>query len=232
MGKKNFYAVKRGDGGPAIYTTWPECEARVKGFQGAIFKGFVTRAEAQAFLDGSAGPAGPAAAAAPAAKKAKGSGSGVAPSRPLPFTAPAGTAAASSARPAPASGGGGILPGELAIFTDGACAGNQNVATTNNPAGWGACVVEGATSGPPPEHRPVGGAAIAELFGPVDLDASSPHYLGAEVASNNTGELSARVRVRVRVTIPSPNPNPYPNPNPNLILTLTKSATGLMSRKA
>ena len=79
MGRKNFYAVKRGNGGPAIYTTWPECEARVKGFQGAVFKGFVTRAEAQAFLDGSAGPA---AAAAPAAKKAKGSGSGVAPSRP------------------------------------------------------------------------------------------------------------------------------------------------------
>jgi hypothetical protein len=197
MGKKNFYAVKRGNGGPAIYTTWPECEARVKGFQGAVFKGFVTRAEAQAFLDGSAGPA---AAAAPAAKKAKGSGSGVAPSRPLPFTAPAGTAAAaSSARPeprlmsgnAPASSGGGIVPGELAIFTDGACAGNQNVATTHNPAGWGACVVEGATSGPPPQYRPVGGAAIAELFGPVDLNASSPHYLGAEVASNNTGELSA-----------------------------------------
>ena len=32
MGKKNFYAVKRGDGGLAIYTTWPEGEARVKGW--------------------------------------------------------------------------------------------------------------------------------------------------------------------------------------------------------
>ena len=174
MGKKNFYAVKCGNGGPAIYNSWPECEARVKGFQGAVFKGFVTRPEAQAFLDGSAGSA---AAAVPAAKKAKGSGAG-APSQPLAFLAPKGTAAASSsAKPnaftalmtgkAPASSGGGIMPGELSIFTDGACAGNQNVATTNNPAGWGACVVEGTASGPPPKFRPVGGVAIAELFGPV-----------------------------------------------------------------
>ena len=122
MGKKNFYAVKCGNGGPAIFTSWPECEARVKGFQGAVFKGFVTRPEAQAFLDGSAGSA---AAAVPAAKKAKGSDSGAAPSRPLAFLAPKGSAAASSsAKPnaftalmsgkaAAASSGGGIKPGKL-----------------------------------------------------------------------------------------------------------------------
>eukprot|EP00969_Alexandrium_andersonii_P146779 6491212-Alexandrium_andersonii.AAC.1 len=30
---------------------------------------------------------------------------------------------------------------------------------------------------------------LAELFGPVVLDPNSGLYLGAEVASNNTGEL-------------------------------------------
>jgi ribonuclease HI len=46
--------------------------------------------------------------------------------------------------------------------------------------------VQGCTGDPP-----LGGAAIAELFGPVELDPSSPHYLFAKVGSNNTGELSA-----------------------------------------
>ena len=31
---------------------------------------------------------------------------------------------------------------------------------------------------------------LAELYGPVNLDASSPSFLGATVGSNNTGELS------------------------------------------
>lgn len=88
-----------------------------------------------------------------------------------------------AARPAAA---GGVQAGELAVFTDGACQGNQNVAVRANPAGWGAAVVDVCTGEPP-----VGGSAVAELYGPVELDASSPHFLGAEVGSNNTGELSA-----------------------------------------
>ena len=181
MAKKNFYAVKRGNDGPAIYNSWPECEAKVKGFQGAVFKGFVTRPEAEAFLDGSA-------AIHSVAKKAKVS-DGTAPAAAPSSAKPNAFTALMSAKVP--GGGGGIKSGDISIFTDGACAGNQNVATSNNPAGWGACVVEGAASGPPPKHRPEGGVAIAELFGPVDLDPSSPHFLGAEVASNNTGELSA-----------------------------------------
>lgn len=179
---KNFYAVKRGRGGPAIYTTWVACEAQVKNFQDASYKGFVTKAEAEAFIGGGSA----AVAGVPVAKKQKSADiGGLVP-----------VATSSSAKPnaftalmrakAPASGGGGVQVGDIAVFTDGACAGNQNVATTNNPAGWGACVVEGAIG-----ERPMGGVAIAELFGPVDLVATSPHFLGAEVASNNTGELSA-----------------------------------------
>jgi len=69
---------------------------------------------------------------------------------------------------------------QLWLYTDGSCPGNQNVQTQRNPAGWGVCVV-----------RPGGSEPLAELYGPVVIDQSDPGYLGAEVGSNNTGELSA-----------------------------------------
>jgi len=46
----DFYAVKRGRA-PGIYKTWGECEAQVKGFASAVFKGFRSRAEAKKFLE-------------------------------------------------------------------------------------------------------------------------------------------------------------------------------------
>jgi len=182
MGKKNFYAVKVGHGGPAIYSSWAECEQKVKGFQGAVFKGFAARAEAEAFIGGAM-----ATEYIPVAKKSKFAATSS-------WTAPASSASTASSSNAftammsGAAGGakGGVKASEIAVFTDGACAGNQNVATSKCPAGWGAIVVEGCLGLPPS-----GGAALAELFGPVDLDTSSPFYLGAEVGSNNTGELSA-----------------------------------------
>ena len=67
----------------------------------------------------------------------------------------------------------------LAIYTDGACKGNRNVAKSNNPAGWGFAVVEEGTP-------------TFQQWGPVVTDKGDPHYLGAEVLSNNTAELSAR----------------------------------------
>ena len=50
MGKK-FYAIKQGVK-PGIYTDWGEASAQVQGFKGAIYKGFDTREEAEAFLEG------------------------------------------------------------------------------------------------------------------------------------------------------------------------------------
>ena len=47
---KKFYAVKNGKSGDGIYQSWAECEAQVKGAPGVLFKGFPTRAEAEAFL--------------------------------------------------------------------------------------------------------------------------------------------------------------------------------------
>mmetsp|Transcript_16203 Transcript_16203/g.35140 ORF Transcript_16203/g.35140 Transcript_16203/m.35140 type:complete len:286 (-) Transcript_16203:251-1108(-) len=186
MGKKSFYAVRRGFDGPAIYSSWNECESKVKGFQGAVFKGFAGRAEAEAFIAGASAPVPVA-----LAKKAK-----VSSSVPTTSVSSAVSASSSTSKPsafsaimagAPAvAKGGGVAANEIAIFTDGACAGNQNVAVAKCPAGWGAVVVDGCLGRPP-----LGGVALAELYGPVELDAASPFYLGAEVGSNNTGELSA-----------------------------------------
>lgn len=50
-----YYAVRKGLV-PGIYTAWPECEAAVKGYPNAQFRGFRTEAEAQAYMAG--GPGG------------------------------------------------------------------------------------------------------------------------------------------------------------------------------
>lgn len=44
-----FYAVKAGRI-PGIYTTWPECQAQINGFSGAIHKKFSTRDEALLYI--------------------------------------------------------------------------------------------------------------------------------------------------------------------------------------
>lgn len=45
MGKSKFYVVWKGRT-PGVYRTWPECEATIKGVQGAQFKSFSTKEEA------------------------------------------------------------------------------------------------------------------------------------------------------------------------------------------
>ena len=73
----------------------------------------------------------------------------------------------------------------LHIYVDGSCEENRNV-NNSTPAGWGFCVVEG--------DKGLGrgsGDVIAERSGPVVTDASQSDFIGAEVGSNNTAELSA-----------------------------------------
>ena len=48
---KKVYAVKAGRQ-TGLFTSWPECEAQVRGFMGAKYKGFATAAEAMAWLQG------------------------------------------------------------------------------------------------------------------------------------------------------------------------------------
>ena len=46
---KKFYAVKIGKT-PGVYETWAECQNQINGFSGAVYKGFVTKEEALAFV--------------------------------------------------------------------------------------------------------------------------------------------------------------------------------------
>tara|TARA_B110000116_G_scaffold71992_1_gene62372 strand:- start:4428 stop:4979 length:552 start_codon:yes stop_codon:yes gene_type:complete len=74
---------------------------------------------------------------------------------------------------------------ELTIYVDGSCQDNQNV-TSKTPAGWGAVVVTGDN------QRGNGtGAVKTEISGVVITDPKVNGFLGAEVGSNNTAELSA-----------------------------------------
>jgi len=51
MAAKKYYVVKKGIT-PGIYLTWDDCKKMVDGYPGAVYKGFVTLAEAEAFLNG------------------------------------------------------------------------------------------------------------------------------------------------------------------------------------
>ena len=51
MGKKNFYVVKVGSK-RGIFNNWTECQASVKGYKGAVFKGFETKTEALKWFNG------------------------------------------------------------------------------------------------------------------------------------------------------------------------------------
>lgn len=46
MSKKKFFVVWEGKE-PGIYRSWEECKRQIHGFEGAIFKGFATEAEAR-----------------------------------------------------------------------------------------------------------------------------------------------------------------------------------------
>ncbi|KAG8778622.1 RNA-DNA hybrid ribonuclease [Serendipita sp. 397] len=45
-----FYAVHKGHT-PGVYTSWPDCEAQVKGFRGAMYKKFATSRDAESFVE-------------------------------------------------------------------------------------------------------------------------------------------------------------------------------------
>lgn len=53
MASKKFYAVKRGRK-PGIYFNWPDAKAEIDGFQGAVYKGFVSLKDAEEWLNSAA----------------------------------------------------------------------------------------------------------------------------------------------------------------------------------
>lgn len=50
MAAKKFYAIAVGRR-PGIYENWPQAQAQVLGFQGAVYKGFPSRQQAEAWLE-------------------------------------------------------------------------------------------------------------------------------------------------------------------------------------
>tara|TARA_B100000214_G_scaffold86532_1_gene59341 strand:- start:3270 stop:3800 length:531 start_codon:yes stop_codon:yes gene_type:complete len=75
--------------------------------------------------------------------------------------------------------------GCIHIYVDGSCEENRNV-TAETPAGWGFAVVEGDTG--------LGrgrGDIVYEASGIVITNSNLSEFIGAEVGSNNTAELSA-----------------------------------------
>ena len=75
-------------------------------------------------------------------------------------------------------------PTRLTLYVDGSCDGNQNVDATTL-AGWGVVVVEGDSG-----LGRGSGEIQTELSGPVSTSPEDEEFIGAEVGSNNTAELS------------------------------------------
>lgn len=72
MAKKTHYVVWSGRE-PGIYTSWPEAEAQVKGYKGALYKGFYSLSEAQDALSSSPSSA-PVRSAEPQSDRLEGTG--------------------------------------------------------------------------------------------------------------------------------------------------------------
>lgn len=124
--KKNYYVVKKGRH-TGVFYTWADCSDQVTGFGGAVYKGFVTRQEAEAWYGKPVAPS----------PFEKGSS---APSCGQPLT----LAEAEVKYPAHRQvkgisiyQNGEYLPKELIIFTDGSCLVNPN-----GPGGFAAVFLD------------------------------------------------------------------------------------------
>ena len=71
------------------------------------------------------------------------------------------------------------------IYVDGSCLGNQNVDATT-PAAWSVVVITGDTG-----LGRGSGSLVEEFAGAVVTAPDDANFVGAEVGSNNTAELTA-----------------------------------------
>lgn len=71
------------------------------------------------------------------------------------------------------------------IYVDGSCLGNQNV-DEETPAGWGVVVITGSN-----DLGRGNGEIFHEFNGRVITNPDESRFIGAEVGSNNTAELTA-----------------------------------------
>jgi len=74
---------------------------------------------------------------------------------------------------------------KLHIYVDGSCSENRDV-TAKTEAGWGFCIIEGDSGAGNGK-----GDLFDEMHGGVVTNPMAEDFIGAEVGSNNTAELSA-----------------------------------------
>lgn len=196
--KMPFYAVRLGRT-PGIYSTWDEARKNVEGFHGAVHKKFSSESEADAFLQKTSSHSKPSTikpdtqCTVPQRGTARSKNAfsctttSTYPSLASQSSVATNSLGSQSSGDTNSFGSQSSVPTnrhsdavyDLIMYTDGACKGNQNVQRKSCPAGWGAVVLTGS-------HE-----IVAEIYAPVELHEASPYYLGAEVKSNNTAELSA-----------------------------------------
>ena len=114
---KKVYAVRVGRK-TGLFTSWPECEAQVRGYMGARYKGFMTAAEAMQWLQGEDVP--------PKARKSTRAGA---------FAGRVMETGQDKQYQAKADG-----EAEYLIYTDGSCLRNPD-----GPGGWAAVLTKQAT---------------------------------------------------------------------------------------
>lgn len=154
----SFYAVKRGRK-RGIFNSWKECSAQVHKYQGACFKKFNNKQEAELFVkslktDSKTSPgSSPKASKAPVKKKK--------------------TEDCNEK----------IV---LKFYTDGSCISNVNVSKNVYPAGYGIVFLTASSQSSSTDIKPV-----LEKYGRLVLEPTDMNFLGAEVTSNNTAELTA-----------------------------------------
>jgi ribonuclease HI len=80
------------------------------------------------------------------------------------------------------------------IYVDGSAIGNQNV-NADTPAGWGMICVKMDVG----DNSHSSGTVQNELSGLVITDAESSQFIGAEVGSNNTAEVTALYKALLHI---------------------------------
>lgn len=140
MGKSpKYYAVARGVE-PGIYTAWfgPEgAEVRIRGFPGALYKGFSSLSEAERWLEHPVSAAASGRTSPPtvsSARRSRSAGRDKRQESRLMTTSPESPVCPAGAFPFPASC---IPPEKIVVYTDGGCLGNPG------PGGYGAVIIAG-----------------------------------------------------------------------------------------
>ena len=106
------------------------------------------------------------------------------------------------------------------IYVDGSCIGNQNV-DSDTPAGWGVVIITGSN-----DLGRGNGEIMHEFSGKVVTNPDDSMFIGAEVGSNNTAELTDLQKVTSGLTINENVSSKTLNTNPFDLRLIYNKRTG------